>query len=164
MFAGTSALQIENGVSNAELDVPLNIAPLPGSYAIPSGLSDSRPFYYFGTTVWNGYANQPASQVIGLNAARTNFNVVGSGIVGVIDTGIDPSHPALQGVVVIGYDFTRDTRGIPSESSDLTQPVSPTVTGSPPARVNESTAAVLDENSAVLLSQYGAFGHGTMVS
>ncbi len=157
-------LQIQIGVSGVELDVPLSIGPIPVSYAIPSGLSDSRPFSYFGTTVWNGYANQPASQVIGLNKARTNFNVVGSGTVGVIDTGIDPSHPALQGVVVIGYDFTRDTRGIPSESSDLTQPVSPTVTGVPPARVNESTAAVLDQNSAVALSQYGAFGHGTMVS
>jgi subtilisin family serine protease len=157
-------LQNQIGVSDVELDVPLNIPPIPGSYVVPSGLSDSRRLDYFGRTVWNGYANQPASQVIGVNAARTNFNVSGSGIVGVIDTGIDPGHPALQGVVVIGYDFTRDTRGIPSESSDLTQPVSPTVTGSPPARVNESTAAVLDQNSALLLSQYGAFGHGTMVS
>ena len=157
-------LQIQIGVSSVELDVPLNIAPIPVSNVLPSGLADSRPFDYFGRTVWNGYANQPASLVIRLNAARTNFKVLGSGIVAVIDTGIDPSHPALQGVVVIGYDFTRDTRGIPSESSDLTQPVSPTVTASSPARVNESTAAVLDQNSAVFLSQYGAFGHGTMVS
>src|SRR5436190_388609 len=62
-----ASLQIENGVSNAELDVPLAIAPVPISDAIPGGLSDSRPFSYFGTTVWNGYANQPASQVIGVN-------------------------------------------------------------------------------------------------
>ena len=160
-------LQSQIGVSDVELDIPINILPIPGSYAeVPSGLSDSRPYNYFGKTVWNGYANQPASAVIGLNVARASFNVLGSGIVGVIDTGIDPSHPALQSVVVIGYDFTRNTRGIPSESSDLTQPVSPTVTGVPPARVNESTAAVLDQNSALVLgqNQYAAFGHGTMVS
>jgi len=160
-------LQSQIGVSDVELDIPINILPIPGSYAeVPSGLSDSRPYNYFGKTVWNGYANQPASAVIGLNVARASFNVLGSGIVGVIDTGIDPNHPALQSVVVIGYDFTRNTRGIPSESSDLTQPVSPTVTGVPPARVNESTAAVLDQNSALVLgqNQYAAFGHGTMVS
>jgi subtilisin family serine protease len=157
-------LQIQSGVSNVELDIPINLLPISGSNTVPSGLSDSSPLDYFGRTVWNGYANQPASQVIGLNAARMKFNVFGSGIVGVIDTGIDPSHPALQGAVVIGYDFTRNIRGIPSESSDLTQPVSPTVTGQPPARVNESTSAVVDHDSAVVLSQYAAFGHGTMVS
>jgi subtilisin family serine protease len=102
--------------------------------------------------------------VIGLRVARTTFNVFGSGIVGAIDTGIDASHPALQGVVISGYDFTRDAPGIPSESSDLTQPLSPNVNGSSPVRVNESTAAVLDQNSAVVLSPYRAFGHGTLVS
>src|SRR5438093_9489024 len=67
-------------------------------------------------------------------------------------------------VVVTGYDFTRNNGGIPSELSDLTQSVSPVVNGQPTARVNESTAAVLDENSASVLRQYTAFGHGTMVS
>ncbi|PYV70816.1 MAG: hypothetical protein DMG97_18220 [Acidobacteria bacterium] len=157
-------LQSQNGVSSVELDIPIKIPQIPDSNVIvPRGLYDWRPFNYFGATVWNGYANQPAAQVIGLNVARTSFNVLGSGIVGVIDTGIDPSHPALQRVVVIGYDFTRDTRGIPAESSDLTQPVSPTATGTA-VQVNDSTAAVLDQNSADILTQYAAFGHGTMVS
>src|SRR5437867_10335890 len=47
-------LRSQIGVSNVELDIALNILPIPGSYAVPSGLSDSRPFYYFGSTVWNG--------------------------------------------------------------------------------------------------------------
>src|SRR6266581_5972066 len=51
-------LQIQIGVSGVELDVPLSIGPIPVSYAIPSGLSDSRPLSYFGTTVWNGFANR----------------------------------------------------------------------------------------------------------
>ena len=157
-------LQSQPGVSNVELDTAITVPAAPIGSPIPSGLSDSRPVSYFGRTVWNGYANQPASQVIGLNSARTTFNVFGSGIVGVIDTGIDANHPALQGVVVQGYDFTRNTPGIPSESSDLTQPVSPAVSGSAPARVNDSTAAVLDQQSVIVLSQYAAFGHGTRVS
>src|SRR5437667_5989684 len=157
-------LQSQPGVSNVELDTAVTLPTAPLCSPIPSGLSDSRPVSYFGRTVWNGYANQPASQVIGLNSARTTFNVFGSGIVGVIDTGIDANHPALQGVVVQGYDFTRNTPGIPSESSDLTQPVSPAVDGSAPARVNDSTAAVLDQQSVVVLRQYAAFGHGTRVS
>src|SRR5712691_685900 len=44
-------LQIQSGVSNVELDVPLSIGPIPISDAIPSGLSDSSPFYYFGLFV-----------------------------------------------------------------------------------------------------------------
>jgi subtilisin family serine protease len=31
-------------------------------------------------------------------------------VVAVIDTGVDPNHPALQGLLVPGYDFTRDLR------------------------------------------------------
>ena len=59
-------LQSQNGVSSVELDIPINIPQISESnVVVPSGLYDSRPFNYFGATVWNGYANQPASQVIG---------------------------------------------------------------------------------------------------
>ncbi len=158
------SLQIQIGISNAELDIGINLTqPFINDWTVPA-LADTRPVNYFGAIVWNGYANQPASQVIELPTARSTFNLLGSGVVGVIDTGIDPNHPALKDVVVTGYDFTRNTGGIPSELSDLTQSVSPVVDGQPTARVNESTAAVLDENSASVLRQYTAFGHGTMVS
>src|SRR5262249_28883684 len=86
------------------------------------------------------------------------------GVVGVIDTGIDANHIALRDVLVSGYDFTRDAPGFPSDVNDLTQPVSPRVSGVPPAYVNESTAAVLDQETAGVLRQYTSFGHGTMVS
>jgi subtilisin family serine protease len=157
-------LQIQVGISDAELDIEIKLTqPLINNLSVPE-LSDSRPLDYFGATVWNGYANQPASQVIGLPTARSTFNLLGAGTVGVIDTGIDPNHPAFRGVVVAGYDFTRNTSGVPSEASDLTQSVSPLVEGEPAARVNDSTAAVLDQDSAVVVSHYSAFGHGTMVS
>jgi hypothetical protein len=64
----------------------------------------------------------------------------------VIDTGVDPTHPALAAVLVQGYDFTRDTPGILSEFSDLDQ--------STVAILDQSTVAILDdENSPVVLNQ-----------
>ena len=163
-YAFLQSLQIQIGISNAELDIGINLTqPFINDLSVPA-LADNRPVNYFGARVWNGYANQPASQVIELPTARSTFNLLGSGTVGVIDTGIDPNHPALKGVVVAGYDFTRNTGGIPSELSDLTEPLSPVVDGRPAARVNDSTAAVLDENSATAIRPYAAFGHGTMVS
>jgi subtilisin family serine protease len=155
-------LDKEKNVLNAERDILEIIPPLPLG-GIPAGLGDPRMVSFFGSLVWNSYANQPAAQVINAGA-RTKFNVSGSGIVAVIDTGIDPNHPALKNVVVGGYDFTRNTEGTPSELADLTQPVSPKIDGVPPAYVNQSTAAVVDQNTATLISPYGAFGHGTMVS
>jgi subtilisin family serine protease len=158
------SVQIQIGISNAELDIGIKLTqPFINDLSVPA-LVDTQPVSYFGATVWSGYANQPASQVIELPKARSSYNVLGSGTVGVIDTGIDANHPALRGVVVPGYDFTRNTGGIPSDLSDLTEPVSPTIDGQSTVRVNDSEAAVLDEPTATVLRRYGAFGHGTVVS
>src|SRR5208282_2906650 len=46
-----------------------------------------------GTVVTHGYATQPAAQIIRLTDAQNGFNVTGSGIVAVIDTGVDINHP-----------------------------------------------------------------------
>jgi len=162
------------GIVAAELDQVislvggLNSVPTP----LPSGLlSDRTPVNYFGAPVWNSYANQPAARIVRLSEAQTTFQVTGSGIVADIDTGVDPNHPALQGVLLPGYDFTRNQVG-GSEMNDLpsnfTPPNSCTPTACPaPAQVNQSTAAVLDQSTAAVLdnpnNQFGAFGHGTMV-
>src|SRR5437762_12253228 len=45
----------------------------------PAGLSDTTPVSYSGTTVWNGYVNQPAANKVGVSAAQTTFNVTGRG-------------------------------------------------------------------------------------
>src|SRR6267143_162131 len=127
----------------------------------PLGLSDTAPVSYFGASVWNGYANQPAARVVRLSEAQNTFQVAGSGIVADIDTGVDPNHPALQPVLLPGYDFTRNQPG-GSELNDLPptfpQPKTCTFSTCPsPARVNQSTAAVLDQSTAAVLdgnSQY----------
>src|SRR5207302_1441340 len=105
------------------------------------------------------------------------FNVTGTGIVADIDTGVDPTHPVLQPVLVPGdgYDFTRNQPG-GSELNDISSSPCPFTSCPPPpcpncspAKVNQSTAAVLDQSTAAVLdgngtpTQYAAFGHGTMV-
>src|SRR4030095_4187066 len=132
------ALQAQIGISNVELDTLESISQVPIS-TIAQGLWNSRQSSYYGSYVWDGYAQPPASWIVNLSAARYDFNAMGSGIVGVIDTGIDPGHPALSSVVVAGYDFTRDVSGSASELNDLTQPMSPKVNGVQPAFVNQSS-------------------------
>src|SRR5467141_2946708 len=163
------------GIIDAELDQllnlvgGLNILPTP----IPATVMSNRTLvpYPAGSTTsaWDGYVNQPAASIVGVQDTQKTFNVLGTGIVADIDTGVDPTHPALQGVLLQGYDFTRNQPG-GSELNDtspcpfMTCPPPPCPTCSP-AKVNQSTAAVLDQSPAAVLdgSPYAAFGHGTMV-
>jgi len=125
---------------------------------------------YYGTDVWNSYANQPAASIVEIQNAQNTFHVSGTGIVADIDTGVDPTHPVLKPVLLPGYDFTRNQVG-GSELNDLPPSFPPppacSSTNCPsPAQVNQSSAAILDQSSAAILdgnNQYAAFGHGTMV-
>jgi subtilisin family serine protease len=154
------------GIVNAELDQVINlVGSLNAVTSPPAGLTDTAPVNYFGTTVWNGYANQPASGIVHVQDARNMFQVSGKGIVADIDTGVDPNHPALKSVLLAGYDFTRNQPG-GSEMTDFTSPAPSPCPSCQPAIVNQSTAAVLDQSTAAVLDgnlQYAAFGHGTMV-
>ncbi len=134
------------------------------SYTVPNALSDRTPVSYYGTTVPNGYVSQPAASIVRLSDAQTTFGVVGQGIVAVIDTGVDPNHPALQKVLLPGYDFTRNRNGA-DETKDVT-PQTPPTTGAP-QWVNPATAASVDQSTAAVVDgnpQYSDFGHGTMVA
>jgi subtilisin family serine protease len=149
------------GVVDAEIDQLLRLQQSSGS-GIPSGLYDSQPVNYFGATVWDGYVNQPAAQIVRIQDTQTAYSVTGAGTVAVIDTGIDP-HPAFGNTLLSGYDFTRNTGGS-AERNDVSQW---DTTGQPgPAEVSQSTMAVVDPYNANTLSgsQYAAFGHGTMVA
>ncbi len=154
------------GIVNAELDQVINlVGGLNAVTTPPAALTDSTAVNYFGTTVWNGYANQPASGIVHVQDAQNTFHVSGKGIVADIDTGVDPNHPALKSVLLAGYDFTRNQPG-GSEMTDFTGTAPTPCPSCQPAKVNQSTAAVLDQSTAAVLdgnSQYAAFGHGTMV-
>lgn len=158
------ALSSAIGVVDVEPDLLAKVAD--SSRDIPPALSDNTPVPYYGSTVPEGYVQQPATQIIRIPNASAAFpNATGTGIVAVIDTGVDPNHPALAGVLLPGYDFTRNQGGADElldfhatgNSVISTQPLwtSPNTA----ANVSQSTAAVVDGNS-----QYSDFGHGTMVA
>src|SRR5580698_4751635 len=90
-FVG-SLLQQLLGIQSVEADHLLGLPQKPVN-TIPAGLYDTTPVNYYGTVVMHGYAAQPATQIIRLTDAQVGFNVSGSGIVAVIDTGVDTSHP-----------------------------------------------------------------------
>ena len=170
-----TTLRAMPGIVDAELDQLLSIVGGLNKVTtpLPSGLSYGAPITYYGSSVWPNYVNQPAAVKVQVKNAQNTFSVTGAGIVADIDTGVDPNHPAFVGVLLEGYDFTRNQQGA-SEINDLTPadfPVFPPsgCSGSPcppPAIVNQSSAAILDQSSAAILDQnvkYSAFGHGTMV-
>lgn len=156
------------GIQSVEPD---QVLPIPHAQLQQpgTGLSDTAPVNYYGSIVWHGYAAQPATYIIRLRDAQGGFGVSGKGVVAVIDTGVDTTHPALASVLLPGWDFTRNQAGA-SEWADVAGlPNGPVNQGSQdqqPVVVQQSTAAVLDQSTAAVLdgSPYVAFGHGTMTA
>jgi Subtilase family len=160
-------LQVQTGIVDAELDQILNLQS-PTLTFIPGGLSDTTAVSYFGTIVWDSYVHQPANLIVRTSAAQNQFHVSGSGIVAIIDTGLDPQHPALAPVVLPGYDFTRNTTGA-DEKGDLDHSTAAVLDGGGtglPLYVTPWLAAVLTPAGAAALGdpRYAAFGHGTMTA
>lgn len=160
-----STLRLQLGVVSAELDLTGKIQQSGSASNVPPALYDRTSVNYYDTVVWGGYVNQPASQIVGVAATQSAFNVAGAGTVAVIDTGVDPNHPVLVPVLLPGYDFTRN-KASADEKGDVKQSTAAVVDGASPAWVNQSTAAVVDQSTAAVVdgSQYAAFGHGTMVA
>ncbi len=156
------------GIVSVEADrlLPIPQVALP---SIPSGLYDSAPVNYYGAIAWHGYVVQPATQIIRLQDAQNGFRIGGTGIVAVIDTGVDVKHPVLSAVLIPGYDFTRNQPGASEwlDVSGLQNGLTNTgAQNQQPGYVQQSTAAVLDQSTAAVLDgkDYTAFGHGTMTS
>ncbi|HEY7403352.1 MAG TPA: S8 family serine peptidase [Candidatus Angelobacter sp.] len=135
---------------------------------------------FFGSTVPSNYTTQTATSIIRLGDARTATNLTGTGVVAIIDTGADINHPALTGVLVPGYDFTRDTPGA-SELADLNPAMAAALQQSTTgildaqntlvlnaaavAILSQSTTGILDQSTTGILdSTLSEFGHGTMVA
>jgi subtilisin family serine protease len=156
-------LNLQLGIVGVEIDQVVHTQACDAGPA-PSYLSDQKPTSYYGTTVWHGYVAQPANTLIRTSTTQSTFHVTGSGVtVAVIDTGVDPTNPVLQNLLVSGYDFTRNTNG-GSEKSDVG--TSPDLSNAQTAQVNQRTVAVLDQRTVAVLdgSGYSAFGHGTMTA
>lgn len=174
-----TTLQSVTGFVDAEADQVLNLVGLANLVPSPisSSLMSDRTLAPYpansGTMVWNSYAMQPAAGIVEVQQAQSTFNVTGKGIVADIDTGVDPNHPALQGVLLQGYDFTRNQPGgselndvNPADFPSYPPPACSSATCPSAVQVNQSSAAILDQSSAAILdtnNKYAAFGHGTMV-
>ncbi len=161
-------LELVDGIIDAEPDqlVVLPVISNAGPFltTVPTYLYQESPVNYYGSIVWNGYVNQPATAIIDLPQAQNAFGLTGSGIVADIDTGVDPNHPALKPVLLLGYDFTRNQPG-GSEMTDLNGATGTACSSCQAAFVDQHTAAMLDQHTAAMLdgSPYSAFGHGTEV-
>jgi subtilisin family serine protease len=154
------------GIENVEPDQLLSLAAPPLSF-IPHVLEDNVPTSYYGTLVWNGYLSQPAASIVRIAQTQSQYQVSGAGIVADIDTGVDPTHPALALVLLPGYDFTSNSGGA-SETGGLDHSTIAVLdsSGGSPIYVTPSLASTVTEATATALSnpQYAGFGHGTMTA
>ncbi|HVH88870.1 MAG TPA: S8 family serine peptidase [Terriglobales bacterium] len=156
-----------SGITNVELDQPVNTQGTTTIGATPAYLTDKTPVSYYGATVWEGYVLQTPNQIIKTAKTQAAFGVAGNGVrVALIDTGVDPNNTILKSHLVYGYDFTRNQSG-GSEMGDINQSTVGVVDGSAqPAQLNQSTVGVVDQSTVGVVdtSQYKAFGHGTMTA
>jgi subtilisin family serine protease len=155
--------EVESGSTSPE-DSPLQRA-----------LLGRRMVNYHGTRIWESFVRQPAALSIGLTQAQ-NRGGLGTGIIAVIDTGVDPSHPVFAGALVDGFDFTTGVASIPNELNDVDSSTGALLTQSTTAFIDNSTAPVpINHYTYAALSQSTtafidagklpvAFGHGTMVA
>ncbi len=166
------SLERDRGVSSAEASPAANVQGIIAQ--LNDAIADSSLVPFFGGMVRSAYLQQQASNILDLQAAQQT--ATGGGIVAVIDTGVDPNHPALAGALVQGYDFTRNQATIPDEMQDLdlvSQAVMayssqvPQTSKTEGLQLQGSTVAILDGSTVAILdglSLPSAFGHGTMTA
>jgi len=141
---------------------------------ILDGVSQASIVTYYGAQVPSYYVNQTATSLINLGMAQSQYGAAGAGVVAIIDTGVDANHVALQGVLLPGFDFTRNRRGA-NEFEDLDQSTAGILDQSTAGildmktvvTLNQSTAGILDQSTAGILDTTmlpSDFGHGTMVA
>ncbi|HEX3552351.1 MAG TPA: S8 family serine peptidase [Thermoanaerobaculia bacterium] len=124
--------------------------------------------------LWTAYVRQPAADLLRL--AEANQLYLGAGVVAIIDTGVDPSHPVLRDALVPGYDFTRGQPGSASEWDDLLdqrtrailgQQAGTPLAGATGTRLGAAATVILNGSSSTTIDPTTVppdFGHGTMVA
>ncbi len=100
---------------------------------------------------WSGYADQAAARLV--RAGEAHAHGCGAATVAVLDTGVDPDHPALAGALVPGYDFLTEQEGLPSEWDFLNGSLQPILDGSLQPILDGSLQPILDGSLQPILDQ-----------
>jgi subtilisin family serine protease len=181
-FSQDPSIATDPDVQSFEQDHALNVPELSGATianltqsttSILDGLPGRSVVKYFGSSVASNYVQQPATALIHNGDAQNATGLIGTGItVAMIDTGVDFTHPALQSVLLPGYNFI-DESNTPSELGDLTPAAAAALTQSTTSILdgqnlviqNASTVAILSQSTTSILDgPPSAFGHGTMTA
>jgi subtilisin family serine protease len=168
---GVAGFEPDQDIHSPETPPPSPVVP--SVAALAGAIQNRAPLQYYGATVRSSYVQQPSAALINLPEALQYGS--GGGIVAVIDTGVDPSHPALKGVLVPGYDFIRNQPGFANELADLDQSTVAILDQSTVAILDKTFAAILNQSTVAILDQSTVaildgnklpddFGHGTMVA
>lgn len=178
-----AALRSDPAVFSVELDRNVDLSDGDLAEAAPvatSELPSRTPVAFGGASAWAGFVDQWATARVDLDEARAR-GLGGAGIVAVIDTGVDLTHPLLAPALLPGFDVVAPGGGNGSELVDVDQSTvaileaSDAAFADTPARVNQSTVAILEQSTVAILEQSTvaileggpfpkAFGHGTMVA
>ena len=194
------SLAKEFAVQTAEHEKPV---PLPGIRAAArvhpatstSGLRiPSYLVNYYSSRAASAYVEQPATNVINMDAAH--YLATGSGVVvAIIDTGVDFNHSVLKGSLIPGWDFVGNSYGgqevaqlnqettpildytgcpdpnhpdptIPACNPGVDQETTPILDGGTNIVLNQETTPILDQETTPILDgkKFPAYGHGTMVA
>ena len=168
VLAISAELTIHSSESDPSSKVSRQLEPL-------SPIVDHSVVDFYGNRVLSIYVNQPGTKLIQSNTALAKMNG-GAGVVAIIDTGVDVNHPALQGSLVPGFDFTRDQAGTVSELYDLAPQAAGVLQQSTVEFLDskqfvpvltQSTVEFLDQSTVEFLDGMkmpAAFGHGTMIA
>src|SRR6185312_6215511 len=160
-------------VGVAELSGTTNVSLTQSTATILDQLPGRAAVSYFGSTVANYYVSQAATTLSRLPDVQNSSSWDGTGItVAVIDTGVDPAHPALTGVLLPGHDFVNNRSGAsemvdldPAMAAALTQSTATILDGGNVYQMNSYTAAILSQSTATILDgPPHSFGHGTMTA
>ncbi|HEY1528982.1 MAG TPA: S8 family serine peptidase [Candidatus Angelobacter sp.] len=181
-FSPDPSIATDSDVQSYEKDHALGVPELSGatiasltqsSTSILDGLPGRTIVNYYGSAVASNYVTQPATVITRQRDLQASSAFTGTGItVAVIDTGVDTSHPALQSVLVPGFNFIANVAN-PSELVDLspgmaaalTQSSTSILDGQNLVQLNSSTMAILSQSSTSILDgPPAAFGHGTMTA
>jgi len=145
--------------------------------SVLNALVDMRSAQFYGSTVINGYVNQPAMRVIQNDAAHRISTGIGV-VIADISNGVDPNHPVLRGALMPGFNFLNNSNDISvfaglnqstvsvlNENANLNQSTVSVLNQSTVSVLNQSTVSVLNQSTVSVLNSLPAmFGHGTGVA